>query len=460
MRFRKIMMFGLLMIGAFSLASCSPKKEKSTISLNIWTYYNGNIESSFQNIISEFNNTKGAEERIVVSSVSQGSKVSDLSDALIASANKELGSDPMPDLFISYADCAYELDKLGMLAEIDNYFSKSELENFNSDFLEEGMFDGKLKILPVSKSTEALYINKTDFDKFLINNPPCGVPYDDLNTFEGLIKVSKVYYEKTGKAFFGRDSMDNYFVTGAKQLGIDILGYRNGEFGINFNRDVFKRLWDSYYVPYVLGYFDSIGKFRSSDVQSGTILCYIGSTSSGGYFPKSVFLNESESYPIEEEIRCIPIFEGGSRVAVSQGAGFCITKSTSERENASAIFLKWLCQKENIESFAKTSGYFPATKDGFSNEFIASQESELYKKSFDVCKKTLDSYQMYTNVVGLNGTDYRNFLRDSFNSELLNAKTIIKNSVNVDETKENLTSDSYFEAWYLSLQQKVNSIGK
>lgn len=185
MQIRKIIMFGLMMLGAFSLASYNLKEEKSTISLNIWTYYNGNIESSFQNIISQFNNTKGAEEKIVVSSVSQGSKVNDLSDALIVSANKELGSDPMPDMFISYADCAYELDKLGMLAEIDNYFSKPELENFNSSFLEEGMFDGKFKILPVSKSTEALYINKTDFDKFLINNPSCVASYDDLSTFEG-----------------------------------------------------------------------------------------------------------------------------------------------------------------------------------------------------------------------------------------------------------------------------------
>lgn len=86
MQIRKIIMFGLMMLGAFSLASCNLKEEKSTISLNIWTYYNSNIESSFQNIISEFNNTKGAEERIVVSSVSQGSKGNDLSDALIASA--------------------------------------------------------------------------------------------------------------------------------------------------------------------------------------------------------------------------------------------------------------------------------------------------------------------------------------------------------------------------------------
>ena len=101
MQIRKIIMFGLMMLGAFSLASCNLKEEKSTISLNIWTYYNGNIESSFQNIISQFNNTKRAEEKIVVSSVSQGSKVNDLSDALIASANKELGSDPMPDMFIS-----------------------------------------------------------------------------------------------------------------------------------------------------------------------------------------------------------------------------------------------------------------------------------------------------------------------------------------------------------------------
>lgn len=459
MKLRKLFILGFTAVQALILTGCN-KNTRSSISLNIWTYYNGSIESSFQDIITEFNETKGAEEKIVVSSLSEGSKVSDLSDALIASAKNELGSDKMPDMFISYADCAYELDKLGKLASIDDYFSDLEFSNFNSDFLNEGRFDGKLKILPVSKSTEALYINKTDFDKFLLSNPDCGVSYDDLSTFEGLIKVSKAYYEKTGKAFFGRDSMDNYFVIGAKQLGIDILDYNDEKFGINFNHDVFKKLWDSYYIPYVLGYFDSIGKFRSSDIQAGVILAYIGSTSSGGYFPKKVFLNENDSYEIEEEIRCIPVFEGGSMVSVSQGAGFCITKSTKEREEASAIFLKWLCERDNISTFSKSSGYFPATKDGFSDDFINSLDSRLYKNNFKICKETLDNYKMYTNIVGLNGTDYRNFLRDSFNLELSNAKAMIKNSSNKEEMINYLTSPEYFEKWYLSLKEQSNSIGK
>lgn len=460
MHFKKIISLCALALGSTFITSCSIKDNTTqSVSLNIWTYYNGSIETSFQKMIQDFNTTKGAEEKISVSSISQGSQVSDLSEALIASANGETGADEMPDLFISYADCAYEINNLGKLANIDDYFSSKELANFNNDFLSEGTFDDHLKILPVSKSTEALYINKTDLDKFISSYPEYNITYNDFDTFEGIIKVSKAYYEKTGKAFFGRDSLDNYFVVGSKVLGIDILHYDNeGNFGINFNHDVFKKLWSSYFIPSIDGYFNQVGKFRSSDVQAGTILAYIGSTASASYFPKEVILDDNTKYPIEVLIKPMPNFSGMPKVAVSQGAGFCITKSTKEVEKAAATFLKWLCEAQNISTFSKTSSYFPSTKDGFTNTFINGLTDEVSKTNFSICKYTLDNYQMYTNIVGINGSMYRTYLKNSLQDAIKEANTTLANSTNKDETKALLKSDEYFEQWFSKLQTGVSTI--
>ncbi len=448
----KLLKLALLSSIPFALISCT--KEKKTVSLNIWTYYNGNIETSFQEIIEEFNKTRGASEKIVVSSISQGSQVSDLSNALLASAKGEAGSDTMPDLFISYADTAYELNNLGKLASLDNYFTTDDLSLYNSDFLKEGYINNSLKILPVSKSTEALYINKTDFDKFINSNPDLNITYSSLSTIEGLIDVSEKYYLKTGKAFFGRDSLDNYFVVGAKMLGIDILSYGNtNTLSINYDHDVFKKLWDSYYVPYVKGYFDSVGKFRSADIEAGTILAYIGSTASANYFPDKVYLSDTVSYSIEPLILETPSFEGREKVAVSQGAGFCITKSTKEKEEASSIFLKWLSEYDNVTKFSKSSGYFPSTKLGLDDNFIQSQSSEILKQNFTVCKNTVNNYKMYTNIVGTNGTTYRNYLKESLLSALSSAKKQVEVSTNKAETISTLTSDQNFETWFETLKK-------
>lgn len=119
--------------------------------------------------------------------------------------------------------------------------------------------------------------------------------------------VARQYYEWTdsltpdvpddGKAFYGRDSMSNYFIIGMKQMGVDIFDAENGEVTLRPEKEQIRRLWDNYYVPYVNGWFASLGKFRSDDVKTGDILAYTGSSSSSMYFPDQVVLDD-RSRPI------------------------------------------------------------------------------------------------------------------------------------------------------------------
>ncbi len=443
------------------LTSCNNvNSNKDTYrSLTIWTYYNSETENAFQELLKNFNTTKGKELKIAVTSQSQGSSVNDLFTSLLESANDNIGSKSLPDLFLAYPDTAFELDKKGKIANINDYFTKDELSIFNSGFLNEGKIEfnnDNIKILPVSKSTEALYINKTDFDKFLEQNYDLNIKYSDLSTIEGLIEVSKKYYERTGKAFYGRDSLDNYFVIGCKQLGIDVLRYdENNNYGINYDHDVFKKLWDSYYVPYVKGYFSSVGKFRSNDIMTGEILAYVGSTSSGGYFPNNVY-SEDESvgkYKIDCEVLTAPYFADGEKYAVSQGAGFCVTKSSKSQEDASIQFLKWLTDSENLQSFCGNTGYFPATSDGFSSSFISSQKNENFKKTFQVAKKTTKEFAMYTNIVGEGGTSFRNKLKNSFSNALNSARSAVESATDKEAIIAEYTSDDKFESWFEKLSK-------
>ena len=42
----------------------------------------------------------------------------------------------------------------------------------------------------------------------------------------------------------------------------------------NFERDVARRLWDNYYVPFVRGWFAATGRFRSDDIKTGNVLAW------------------------------------------------------------------------------------------------------------------------------------------------------------------------------------------
>ena len=71
-------------------------------------------------------------------------------------------------------------------------------------------------------------INATDWQTFA---DATGASLDELSTLEGVTETAKRYYEWTdsltpdvpddGKAFYGRDSMSNYFIIGMKQMGVD-----------------------------------------------------------------------------------------------------------------------------------------------------------------------------------------------------------------------------------------------
>lgn len=272
------------------------------ISLTIWHYYNGIPQAAFDALTEEFNATVGKEQGIYVKGYSQGS-VFDLEKAITDSVDGVVGAEKMPDIFSSYSDTAYATQKKVGLADLTQYFTEDELAAYVDSYVEEGYFnnDGALYLFPVAKSTEIMMINKTDWEPFAEQT---GAEVEDLNTMEGVIKVAQLYYEWTdaqtpdvpddGKAFYGRDSMSNYFIIGMKQMGTDLFEVNDGNVTLNTDKDKIRRLWDNYYVPYMKGYFAAFGKFRSDDVKTGDILAYTGSAASSMYFPDNVEGEKSE----------------------------------------------------------------------------------------------------------------------------------------------------------------------
>ena len=252
-RIGALLLAGVMAVGL--LWGCGEKMSRlnpaDTVNLTVWHYYNGPQMAAFDALVKEFNSTLGKEKGIYVSSYSKGS-VNELETAIFDSQNEKVGAEPMPDLFSSYADTAYRLEKSGALANLSDYVTEDELSEYVPDYVNEGRIgpEGALMIFPVAKSTEIMMLNKTDWDVFAAAT---GAELSQLATIEGVVRVSEAYYRWTdsltpdvpddGKAFYGRDAVANYFFTGACQLGQELLSVRDDRASVNTEKEVFRKLW-------------------------------------------------------------------------------------------------------------------------------------------------------------------------------------------------------------------------
>lgn len=472
---RTALLAAALAAGLSGCAKKSPLDPGDPVSLTVWHYYNGSQQAAFDALVEEFNGSVGREKGIFVQGYSQGS-VSDLETAVRDSISGKVGADEMPDIFSSYADTAYEVEQSGALANLSDYLDEEELEKYVDSYIEEGRIasDGTLRIFPTAKSTEIMMINRTDWESFA---EASGASLEDLKTLEGVAATARAYYEWTdaqtpdaaqdGQAFYGRDAMANYFIIGMQQLGVEIFQVENGEITINTPREELHRLWENYYVPMVKGYFGAYGSFRSDDVKTGDLLAYTGSTTSAIYFPDQVELDDG-SYDIDYIVMEAPVFEGGERVAVQQGAGMVVSKSDTKHEYAAVEFLKWFTQAENNLEFGSVSGYLPVLKEANSAEkldqVIEQRGLSVAPKTYDCLTtifKEMDSMTLYTNKSFKNGSAARKVLEyhlaDQAAKDRIKVEAALAQGKSLEEASGDFVSEEAFEAWYQSFCDALTS---
>lgn len=426
---------------------------------------------SFNALVDTFNDTVGKEKGITVESSTQGS-VNELETNVMDAAEEKVGASDMPNIFSAYADTAYKLDEMGDVVDLSDYLTDEEKEAYIDAYLKEGDFsgDGSIKIFPVAKSTELLFLNKTDWQKFA---DATGASESDLETVEGLVETAEKYYNWTdeqteepddGKALFGRDAMANYMLVGARQLGGNLFDVEDGKMKLNFDKEIVRKLWDNYYVPYVKGYFAASGRFRSDDIKTGNILAYTGSTSSATFFPKQVMTSETESHDIELEVLPAPQFADGEKWAVQQGAGMVVTKGSEEEIKASVEFLKWFTEPENNTGFSIGSGYMPVTKEATDMVEIRKSGTGL-SESMDAvlteAVETINNNELYTTPSFRGAQDSRSVLEyamsDLADSDRQTVEERISEGQSMEEATAEFVSDDYFDSWYEETLEKLQA---
>lgn len=478
---RKFLLTGLVLSVLILLTACSAGEKtalnpKNPVSITLWHYYVGDNKIALETAVDTFNKSVGSEKGVVVNAVAKGS-VSELEKAVTDAANGVINAEAMPDLFSCYPDKALEIDELGKLCNLNDYFSESEKSLYVEEFLNDGQFDGeRLLILPIVKSTELLYVNETAWNQFASVN---GIDTSKLSSWEGVYAAAQAYYQWTdtqtpeiagdGKSLMGVDSVANYVIIGNKQLGVEVIDGQNQQ--VVLDRAAMKKIFDTYYGGISLGYFNAVGKFRSDDIKAGDLAAYVGSSSGAAYFPTWIEKDNTQQ-PIDFQALSYPVFDGGSPYAIQQGAGMSVANSTPEKQEGATVFLKWFTSEaENID-FAMTTGYLPVQSGAYENsEFKASLEDlragEAAEKNiaavYDIALDQIRERDTYASLPFKGSYQVRSTLEKSLTamgqSGRQNAVALKAQGLSDTEILAALDLNARFEEWLTAIRSQLDQSG-
>lgn len=381
-------------------AGCSdPQKEETPTTITVWHVYGGQADSPLNDLIEQFNQTVGKEQRINVQ-VTSVSNTNTIHELVLSAANEEPGASELPDLFVSYPKTVMALPDDSILVDYRDYFTEEELSAFLPAFLEEGTVHDRLVVLPVAKSTEIMFINQTIFDRF---SQATGVKIEDLDTWEGLFQAAETYAAWTdaqtpdipgdAKSMFVHDYYFNYFQVGVESLGEDY--FRGDELAFG---SAFEKAWEPLAQAALQGGVWLKGGYATASLRTGDSIVSVASSASILYYSDVVTYPDNTSEEITIVSRPCPVFEEGEKLVMQRGAGFCTVRSTQEREQAAVTFLKWLTEPEHNVEFVTRTGYMPVTREAFEQELpkaIEGLESAKYASLYQAYLDTQANYEFY-----------------------------------------------------------------
>lgn len=403
--FNSALLFTTFLLAIAILAGCRRDRlldTKKPVTLTMWHNFGGEMQTTMDKLIDEFNSTIGKEKGIIIN-VTAISSSKELQEKLDMIADGDPGAPELPDIFTAYPKTALQFQSKNLLVNFDNYFKEEELAKYIPAFVEEGRFgDNGLYVFPFAKSTEIMYLNRTLFDRF---SAETNVTIENLSTIEGIVSTSMKYYDWTddqtpdikndGKMFFAADSWFNFVQTALKQQG-DELFHDNK---IDLEQEAYTKLWQLIYPAAVKGGIAIYDGYSSDLSKTGDLVCSVGSSAGIIFYGDTITYPDNVVEKVEYNILPYPVMNEGQKVAIQRGNGLCVAKSTNAKEYAASVFIKWFTDPDQNMRFIASTGYLPVTKEAFQDKLkseITNAKDARIKEMLKVSVNMYNEYQFFT----------------------------------------------------------------
>ena len=305
--------------------------------------------------------------------------------------NTEINGGTQPNIAYCYPDHVAMYNLAKSVVTLDNLINSkvavgtsgeilgltdAQKADFIESYYNEGLVygDNLMYTMPLNKSTEVMYYDKTFFAEHGLKVP---TTWDEMWDVCAKIKaIDPNCYP------LGYDAEENWFITLCEQMK---TGYTSasGEHYL-FNNDANKAFIKTLRENYEKGYFTTqelygaytSGLFTNQDPTKARCYMCIGSSGGASYqIPKTTNEAGETTFAFEVGVAQIPQYDANNRKVISQGPSVCILKgkdTTDQQIMASWLFTKFLCTNVDFQAeFSMTSGYMPVLKSVTENENYA-----------------------------------------------------------------------------------------
>ena len=382
----------VMVLSMFVLTACPGPEEQQPVQLPTFTLADGETYDGSAVEI-EFSHTMGENLRNVLDAYiaefnkiypnitivhSQVGGYDDVRDTV----SKQILAGTQPNIAYCYPDHVALYNLAGATVTLDQFINSPELgmtqeqiDDFIDGYWNEGKAygDGLMYTLPLSKSTEVLYYNKTYFEEHNLSVP---TTWDEL---EAVCRQILEIENNKNCVPLGYDSESNWFITMTEQLGTPYTSATGTKylFDNDENKAFVEKFAKWYYdglmtTQEIFGSYTS-GMFVQQDKTKTYSYMSIGSSAGATHQRPTKTAN---GYPFEVGIAPIPQVDATNPKVISQGPSLVILNNENRQEViASYLFVEFLttCVEFQAE-FSMVSGYMPVLESVMDNE--------MYKEEF------------------------------------------------------------------------------
>ena len=294
-------------------------------------------------------------------------------DGVLNQIKSEITVGGQPNLAYCYPDHVAFYNTSGAVQPLDVFlnsqygFSEEDKANLGNKFFNEGRVfgDGQTTYtMPVMRSTEVLFYNKTFFTKNGLTPP---------TTWEDMEQLCKdIRAIKSDIIPLGYDSEANWFITMCEQYGSPYTSStgENFLFDNEVNRGFVKTFNNWYQNKLVTTKALNGNAYTSNLFKEQKVMMCIGSTGGSTYQMADQTNGVSE---FEVGIVPIPQVDPAKPKVISQGPSICIFKDADPQEVlASWLFAKFLVTNVNFQArVSMNNGYSPVNQAVKDNEVYA-----------------------------------------------------------------------------------------